>query len=116
MENFNGWWIIWGAINVLAGVLVGIIMAITMGRKGRISLCMFPLVVWQIFWMSWASARSDVLYEWINNNGYSFAWYQTSFIVQTFFFWICVFLALLPAIAKDKPAVRPDPVTTPTYE
>ena len=116
MEGFNVWWIIWAAESVFTGVLVGVIMAITMSRKGRIALFMVPLVAWQILWMSWQGLRSSVLFQWIIDNGYSTEWYQASFLVNTFFWWICIFLALVPAMVKDKPAFNPDPDTNPTYE
>ncbi|MBT4725884.1 MAG: hypothetical protein HN617_09205 [Planctomycetaceae bacterium] len=108
MEGFNVWWIIWAAVSVISGVLVAVIMAITMNRKGRIALFMVPLVAWQILWMSWQALRSSVLLGWIIDNGYSTEWYQVSFLVSNFFSWIFIFLALVPAMVKDKPASTSD--------
>lgn len=116
MEGFDSWWILWSMMSVLTGVLVGFFMAITMRRKGRVSLLMIPLAAWQILWMSWGGLRATALYDWITENDYSFNWYEAYFLVQSFFWWICIFLALVPAMVKDKPAISLDADTIPTYE
>jgi len=108
MEGFNVWPFIWGAVNVFMGVLVGVIMAITMGRKGRIALFMVPLVAWQILWMSWAWLRQDMIFEWITDNEYSTDWFNVTSLVSFCFWWICVFLALVPAVVKHKSASTSD--------
>ena len=108
MEGVNVWPIIWGAVNLFMGVLVGVIMAITMGRKGRIALFMVPLVAWQILWMSWAWLRQEMILELIFDNEYSMDWHNVTSLVNFCFWWICVFLALVPAMAKPKPASTSD--------
>ena len=108
MEGFNAWGVIWGAMNVFVGVVVGIIVAITMRRKGRIALFMVPLVAWQLLWMSWAWLRQDMILEWIGENEYSMNWITVLSSVSFCFWRICVFLALVPAMAKDKSASTSD--------
>jgi hypothetical protein len=108
VEGFNAWGFIWGAMNVFVGVVVGIIVAITMRRKGRIALFMVPLVAWQLLWMSWAWLRQDMILEWIDENEYSMNWITVLSSVSFCFWWICVFLALVPAMAKDKSASNSD--------
>ena len=108
MEGFNVWWIIWAAVSVISGVLVAVIMAITMNRKGRIALFMVPLVAWQILWMSWAWLRQGMILKLIFDNEYSMDWHNVTSLVNFCFWWICVFLALVPAMAKPKPASTSD--------
>ena len=102
MEGFSWWWIIWGVFEIFVGICVGLIMLVVMKRKGSIALFMVPLAAWQILWSSWNAPRSDWLWEWLMNNEFSPDWYPTSFLVGAFISWILVFLALIPAMAKDK--------------
>ena len=108
MEGFSWWWIIYGCVALFFGVCVGLIMLIAMYRKGSIALFMVPLVVWQFLWASWGRVRSDWLVDWwFNQNGYSSVGYEAIYLIQALLFWTCILLALVPALAKDKPASNP---------
>ena len=113
MEGFNWWWIIWGVFELFMGICVGVIMLIAMNRKGGIALFMLPLAAWQILWSSWTALRSDWLWEWLMNNDFSSEWFSTSFLVGSIITWMLVFLALIPAFAKDKPKSSPATDTSP---
>ena len=103
MDGFTWWWIIWGLESLFFGVCVGLIMLIAMKRKGAIALCMLPLLAWQFLWSSWQMPRTNWLFDWwYNYNDYSIDGYRSIFFIQSIFFWICVLLALIPALAKDK--------------
>ena len=114
MEDFSWWWIIWGCFELFMGICVGVIMLIAMNRKGGIALFMLPLVLWQVLWASWQSLRSAWLWEWLMNNDFSREWYSTSFLVGSIFTWMLVFLALIPAMVKDKPKPESSPKAKPS--